>query len=87
MDLLEPISLKNFKEGVEKRYILAIVNRHSQYIVLKVLKEITTREVINAVQRSWISDNGKLKTIFTDQGRQYVLTKFKKTEKKIQSTF
>ncbi|KAI4293378.1 hypothetical protein PAPHI01_2652 [Pancytospora philotis] len=90
VDILGPISLCDFKEGVGVRHVLAIVDRHSRYLVITDLRELTSKAVISAIENTWIKRNGKPRSILSDQGRQFIAQEFhdwaNKANIKVQTT-
>lgn len=72
VDILGPISLEKFERGVGSCYILVIMDRHSRYCTLILLKDITGKTIAENIKEKWILKRGPPKTLLSDQGRQFI---------------
>jgi RNase H-like domain found in reverse transcriptase/Reverse transcriptase (RNA-dependent DNA polymerase)/Integrase core domain/Integrase zinc binding domain len=65
-----------------KKYILAIIDQFSKYMVLKAVKNQDDRTLIKTLTENWILKFGTPRTIHVDNGRCFISDSFKQLGKK-----
>jgi transposase InsO family protein len=77
-DIFGPVKLKHFKN--ERRneyfYIVTIMDTFSRWVETKIIFDIKSNTIVNAIDEKWLSKFGSPTKLLSDQGRQYISKNF-----------